>query len=88
MQAQKFGELYTRPRVYTVAIRINWKSKRSIENSWHWSIYPTRLNQATKKKKNKGSKESIAVMPVSGGRGLFRVCAYKLLRWKVVSREL
>lgn len=51
MQAQKFGELYIRPRVYTVAIRISWKSKRSIENSWHWSIYPTRLNQATKKKK-------------------------------------
>lgn len=56
MQAQKFGELYTRPRVYTVAIRISWKSKRSIENSWHWSIYPTRLNQATKKKKIRGAR--------------------------------
>lgn len=72
MQTQKFRELYT-CRVCIACIygcysmRINWKSKRSID-SWHWSIYPTRLNQATDKK-NKGSKESITVMPVQGVGG-------------------
>lgn len=56
IDTQKFGELYTRRVCATCtygchSMRISWKSKRSIENSWHWSIYPTRLNQATDKKK-------------------------------------